>query len=87
MQPQFQLKEFSLEELKQFNLDLQAFLDNHSAHLIAHPYISDDGLTKGRIMAFKKVELVPKEDGTLEPKKEENGENINDKQEQSPEGN
>ena len=78
MNPQHTLREFPKDELQTFNLALQAFLDEHDAHLVTRPVISDDGRIDSRILAYKKVELIPKEDGASEKQNQnENGEKNN----------
>lgn len=73
-QPQYTLREFPKDELDKFNKELQALCDKHSAHLVSKPRFTEQGTVSSAIMAFKKILLVPKEDGTLVPTEEkENG--------------
>ncbi len=81
-QPQYALGPFNPEELKKFNEELQAFLDERGAHLESRAFITPNGTIDAQFRAFKKVELVPKGDGTLEvPKTEDNAENASEKTE------
>lgn len=68
--PQFTLRPFPPDELTAFNNALQELCDKHSAHLVAKPSIAENGTITSNMMAFKKIQLVPKEDGTLVPKDE-----------------
>lgn len=64
-QPQFTLRPLPQAELESFNTALQAFLDEKEVHLEARARISDQGTITSGLMVFKKVQLIPKEDGTM----------------------
>lgn len=71
-EPQFTLKELTQEELHTFNTELQALVDKHSIHIEAKPAFETDGRVIAKIVVSKKIELVPKEDGSLVPKDKDN---------------
>ncbi len=67
----YTLKQCSKEEVDAFNLDLQALIYKHSVELRAVPIFTPDAngkyVTDAQVMLFKKIELVPKQDGQPEP--------------------
>lgn len=75
-QPQFTLRPMPQAELEAFNKDLQDLCDKHSAHMVARPSLTDTGAVTASLMAFKKIALIPQEDGTLI---QENGSDKQDK--------
>lgn len=79
-QPQFTLRPMPQAELEAFNAALQTFLDEKQVHIEARARISDQGTITSGLMAFKKVQLIPKEDGTMVPAEvKEDGSKTNEK--------
>ena len=84
-EPKYTLKEFTNDELNTFNKDLQVFLDNRSAHMVARASLKEDGTIGASLIAFKKVELIPKGEG-FQINGQGTSENNNAKPEEKPEG-
>lgn len=77
---QYTVRQATKEEVDAFNLDLQALQLKHELEMRAVPVLIPNNATgkfdmDAQVMVFKRVELVPKEDGaeqsTTEPAKEE----------------
>lgn len=69
-EPKFTLAEFSKEETESLTKDLTEVLAKHQGHLEAIPKIVRNGQQFGigtDIIALKKIELVPKQEGIKSP--------------------
>lgn len=77
MEKQYSLVEFSAEEGKQIASEFDAVLVKYNAQLSVAAIINKDGTLGAKAELFKKVELVPKEQGVPTPYIE-NGENANE---------
>lgn len=78
---QYARADLNPDELKQFNIDLQAFLDEKMIDLTVSALVESNGTLGGRMIAYKRVELVPKEGGTLVPKTVEQSEEESNEEE------
>lgn len=60
-EPQIQLAQFSEEEGKEVEKDIQDTINKHSGHFVVTPIINSNGTIGAKLEVFKKVELVPKD--------------------------
>lgn len=82
-EPTYTLQDFSPEEGKQITADIDAVLAKYSAHFVIVPTIQPNGTLSAKAELFKKVELIPKEQGVPSPFTE-NGGNDNATTEEKP---
>lgn len=72
---QYTIQAFPQEELNVFNKELQLLVEKYNGTMIAMPFITEEGLTRAKIMVYKKVELPPQ----IVPPTSGNGESTQNK--------
>lgn len=75
----YTLADFTPEEVKAFNTELEALLKKHTGEIVVTPIINQNGTIGAKVEVFKKVELVPKAEGVpFNVEALNNGENANE---------
>lgn len=66
-EPKFSLVDYSPEVAKEVTEALDEVLKKHDGQFVVTPVINPNGTIGAKVEVFKKVELVPKEEGVPSP--------------------